>query len=128
MKKCLLLCLILSIAQRIHKDPLIDRNPASSAAIDAVLSACDHADSKNGSYTVCGPYKETRKVVEKKANEMVKVVVETITPEVAAVSGFVLKSLYEKRISLEVKTSFGKPAVSIKNNETLFNWSIEHNF
>jgi len=121
-----LLLFVCSVSEESH----VVRRPASGEGeiIDKLRSACDSASPDTPSYSLCGPYKEAKQNIEKKGDALAKEVVDFITPEAAAVSGFLLKSLYEKRISLEVKTSIGKPAVSITNNTTIFSWSIEHNF
>lgn len=128
-KYFLLFLTIVSIGFLYEKKPC-SRSPASSSdeVINNLMKACDQAGPDTPAYSVCGPYIVAKDKASKEAEKVVKSINETITPEVTAVSGFILKSLYEKKFYIEVKTDYGKPAVSISNNQTIFNWSIEHNF
>lgn len=96
--------------------------------LDNLKKACDMSNEKDSSYAVCEPYKKTKEKIEKETDEYAQMITKALTPEVFAVSGFILKSFVEQKVTLEVKTPIGKPAVSISNNQTIFNWSIEHNF
>lgn len=113
------------------RTPAVEGQPLPSSEkdiLDNLKKACDMSHENDSAYTICEPYKKTKEKIEKEADEYTKMITKALTPEVSAVSGFILKSFVEQKVTLEVKTPMGKPAVSISNNQTVFNWSIEHNF
>jgi hypothetical protein len=77
---------------------------------------------------VCSPYANTKTVFEKQSQRYVKVITDNVPEPVTAVSGFVLKSLYEKQVKVEVKTGIGDPSVSFSNIETNWGWKFNYSF
>jgi len=96
--------------------------------LDTLKKVCDMSNENDSTFTVCSPYKQTKEKIEKEADAYTKMIIKSLTPEISALSGFILKSFIEQRVTLEVETRLGTPAVSISNDQTLVNWTIDHNF
>lgn len=96
--------------------------------LDSIQKACDKTRIDDGSYLMCFPYLNTKKNVENEANRYVRIINDSVPEPLAFVSGMLLKSLYEKRVQLEVKTGVGDPSVSISNGETNVSWKFNYKF
>lgn len=106
------------------------RSPASVSLDEKIANklteVCESYDQSIS--FICSPYYQTKETVRDTGIFIQKKVESTITPELSAVSGFLIKSLFEKKVKIEYKSQFGTPSVSIQDNNTKLEWVIQHNF
>lgn len=94
--------------------------------VDNLKKACD--EMKDPVSPICSPYRNVKKTVMEEAKHIEESIKETVNPEIGAVSAFVLKSVYEQKVTLEYKTPYGKPSVSFWHDQTFIKWSFSEDF
>lgn len=127
--RLLVLFFIIFILTPLNKQ--IKRSPASQQQENPNIASKieEVCESKDKSIIeICFPYYQTKKNLEETSYSFQKKLESSLTPEISALSGFLLKTAFEKRIKFEFKSQFGTPSVSIQDNNTKVEWLIEHNF
>lgn len=121
---------IISIRYNLSEEFPSMRIPASETqeAIKSVQKVCDQSRQNDSTFILCRPYKNAKDVVKKETDKVMEVIKDTLPDSITAVSGFLLKCLYEQKIQLDVKTPIGSPGVSISSGETNLVWKFDYNF
>lgn len=104
----------------------VESNSGKLDVVDNLKKACD--EMKDLDSPICAPYRNVKKTITEEAKSIEKSIRETINPEIGAVSAFVLKSVYEQKVTLEYRTPYGKPSVSFWHDQTFIKWSISEDF
>lgn len=91
--------------------------------LDDVLESCEKYQKTDYLYQYCQAYLAPKEEIQKQGDQIVKSIKKNIPNEMMSFSAFIVKTAYEGKISLKVKTHYGDPSLSISPNNAILNWT-----